>query len=64
MVHSPSKEGQIGFRLKTVQVAECKFRNPEQEIQKNQDFGFSFTFGVHFGQENREIIIEISTDGK
>ena len=59
MTHSHNKELQIGFRLKTVQITECAFRKPEQEIQKNQNFGFSFTFGVNFSKENSEIIIEV-----
>lgn len=61
MAQSHNKKAQIGFRLKAVQVTECSFRNLEQEIQKNQNFGFSFTFGVRFDTANSEIIIEVGT---
>jgi len=59
MEQEPKKEKPIEFRIKSVLVSECTFRKPEKEIQKDQDFGFSFTFGINFGKENSEIIIEV-----
>ncbi len=55
----PKKEKPIEFRLKNIQVTNCSLHKPDQVIKKNQNFGYSFTFGVHFDKENSEIIIEI-----
>ncbi len=61
MEQEPKTGKQIQFRLKSVQITECSFRKPEKEIQKDQDFGFSFIFGIHFDKENSEVIIEIES---
>jgi len=55
----PKKEKPIQFRLNDIQVTNCSLHKPDQVIKKNQNFGFSFAFGVHFDKENSEIIIEI-----
>ncbi|MBN1472903.1 MAG: hypothetical protein JW925_14105 [Syntrophaceae bacterium] len=52
-------EKQIGFRFRDIQSSECSFQQPENAIVKDQTFGFSFTFGVHFDQSKHEIRIEI-----
>ena len=58
----PKMEKQIQFRIKNIQITECSFRKPKQEIQKDQNFGFSFSFGVNFDKVNSEIMIEVTVN--
>lgn len=58
----PKMEKQIQFRIKNIQITECSFRKPKQEIQKDQNFGFSFSFGVNFDKVNSEIMIEVAVN--
>ena len=62
MKQEPKTGKQIEFRLKSVQITECSFRKPEKEIQKDQNLGFSFTFGVQFDEENGGINIEVGAN--
>jgi len=62
MKQEPKSKKPIEFQLKNIQVTNCSLRKPDQVIKKNQNFGYSFTFGAHFDKENSEIIIEISSN--
>ena len=61
-MEEPKTEKQIQFRLKSIHVTKCFFRKPEQKIHKNQNFGFSFTFGTHFDKASSEILIEVGAN--
>ncbi|MFH1212749.1 MAG: hypothetical protein V1681_01550 [Candidatus Neomarinimicrobiota bacterium] len=58
MLHTPKEKKPIEFRLKDVELIECSFRKPKEEIKESHNFGFSFGFGAKFDEVSGVIIIQ------